>query len=138
MPTCLFCRIVVGEAPSHRVLDDGEVVGFLVVRPVFEGHVLLVTRAHRDDLADVEPTELADLMRAAQRVVAAQQDVLGAGGAWVSINHRVSQSVPHLHVHVVPRTKGDGLRGFFWPRTTYADDAAAAAVAGQLRAALSG
>ena len=115
------------------VLDEGDVVGFLDVRPVFEGHVLLVPRTHRDDLADVTPAELAELLAVAQRVAAAQERALGAGGAWVSINHRVSQSVPHLHVHVVPRTKGDGLRGFFWPRTTYADDAEAAEVAGRIR-----
>jgi histidine triad (HIT) family protein len=134
--SCLFCRIVAGEEPAHVVLDEGDVLGFLDVRPVFEGHVLLVPRTHRDDLADVEPAELAALVAAAQRVAAAQEAALGSGGAWVSINHRVSQSVPHLHVHVVPRTKGDGLRGFFWPRTKYADDAAAAAIAERLRTPL--
>jgi histidine triad (HIT) family protein len=133
---CLFCRIVAEQEPAHVVLDEGDVVGFLDVRPVFEGHVLLVPRTHRDDLADVTPAELADLLAAAQRVAAAQERALGAGGAWVSINHRVSQSVPHLHVHVVPRTKGDGLRGFFWPRTKYADADAAASVAEQLRTAI--
>ena len=136
VPPCLFCSIVAGDAPSHTVLDEPEVLGFLDVRPVFEGHALLVPKVHRDDLGDVTPEELAALMSAAQRVAAAQEEALGAGGAWVSINHRVSQSVPHLHVHVVPRTKGDGLRGFFWPRTKYADDGAAAEVAERLRRAL--
>ena len=137
MPGCLFCRIVAGDEPAHVVVEgDEQVLGFLDVRPVFEGHTLLVPRIHRDDLADVTPGELAGLLAVAQRVAAAQEQALGAGGAWVSINHRVSQSVPHLHVHVVPRTKGDGLRGFFWPRTKYADDAAAADVARRLRQAL--
>jgi histidine triad (HIT) family protein len=135
VPSCPFCAIVAG-ADAHRVIDDGEVVGFLDLRPVFEGHVLLIPRTHRQDLADATPAELTELLVAAQRVAAAQGGSLGATGAWVSINHRVSQSVPHLHVHVVPRTKGDGLRGFFWPRTKYADDEAAAAVAARLRAAL--
>jgi histidine triad (HIT) family protein len=132
---CLFCRIVAGDADAHVVLDEGGVVGFLDIRPVFEGHVLLVPRAHRDDLADAEPAELGELLAVAQRVATAQEAALGATGAWVSINHRVSQSVPHLHVHVVPRRKGDGLRGFFWPRTKYAEGAAVA-VADVLRAAL--
>ena len=136
VPACVFCSIVAGDTPSHTVVDDGEVVGFLDVRPVFEGHTLLVPRVHRDDLADVTPDELATLVAAAQRVADAQERALGAGGAWVSINHRVSQSVPHLHVHVVPRTKGDGLRGFFWPRTKYADEAEAADYAERLTAAL--
>lgn len=134
--SCLFCRIVAAEEPAHVVLDEGDVLGFLDVRPVFEGHTLLVPRTHRDDLADAQPGELAALLGAAQRVAAAQEAALGAGGAWVSINHRVSQSVPHLHVHVVPRTKGDGLRGFFWPRSKYADDGAAATIAERIRAAL--
>lgn len=138
MPDCLFCRIVAGDVDAHVVLDDGPVVGFLDIRPVFEGHVLLVPRTHRDDLADAAADELGALLDAARRVAAAQEAALGAKGAWVSVNHRVSQSVPHLHVHVVPRTKGDGLRGFFWPRTKYADGGAAADVAARLRDALAG
>ena len=138
VPPCLFCSIVAGDAPSHTVLDDPDVAGFLDVRPVFEGHTLLVPRVHRDDLGDVTPEELGTLVAAAQRVAAAQEEALGAGGAWVSINHRVSQSVPHLHVHVVPRTRGDGLRGFFWPRTTYADDAEAASYADRIAQGLTG
>jgi histidine triad (HIT) family protein len=136
VPDCLFCRIVAGAADGHRVLDEADVVGFLDIRPVFEGHVLLVPRTHRDDLADATADELGALLAAGQRVAAAQAAALGSKGAWLSINHRVSQSVPHLHLHVVPRTKGDGLRGFFWPRTTYAGDDAAAAVAARLRDAL--
>jgi histidine triad (HIT) family protein len=133
---CTFCRIAAGELPAHVVLDDGDVVGFLDARPVFEGHVLVVPRVHRDTLLDVPAAELPVLFGAVQRVAAAVVDALGAQGSWVSVNTVVSQSVPHVHVHVVPRTKGDGLRGFFWPRTKYASDDAAAAVAAKLRAAL--
>jgi histidine triad (HIT) family protein len=118
------------------VVAEAEVVAFLDARPVFEGHLLVIPRQHRADLLDCPAEELGILLATAQRLVVAVQSALGAGGAWVSINHRVSQSVPHLHVHVVPRTKGDGLRGFFWPRTKYVDDASAEAVADRLRRAL--
>lgn len=133
---CTFCEIVAGERPAYVVLDEPKVLAFLDVRPVFEGHTLVVPRTHRDTLLDVPAGELAVLFDAVQRVAAAVGPALGAGGSWVSVNNVVSQSVPHLHVHVVPRTKGDGLRGFFWPRTKYAGDDAAAAVAGSLRAHL--
>lgn len=133
---CTFCSIVAGEAPAAVVLDEPDLVGFLDVRPVFPGHVLLVPRAHRGTLADVPDGERDALFGAAARVAEAVRAGLGAGGAWVSLNDRVSQSVPHVHVHVIPRTKGDGLRGFYWPRTRYADDVDAEEVAARLRAAL--
>lgn len=138
MDGCTFCRIVEGEVPAHLVLDEPDVLAFLDVRPVFEGHVLVVPRVHRDTLLDVPAEELPVLFGAAQRVAGAVVDALGAQGSWLSVNNVVSQSVPHVHVHVVPRTKGDGLRGFFWPRTKYASDDAAAAVAAKLRSALGG
>ncbi|MEI2809476.1 MAG: HIT family protein [Nocardioides sp.] len=118
---CLFCRIVAGDEPAHVVYEDPAVMGFLDVRPVFKGHVLLVPRRHIDTLTEL-PTDLAaPLLLAAQHVARAVRDGLGAQGSFVAMNNTVSQSVPHLHVHVVPRTKGDGLRGFFWPRVKYAD-----------------
>jgi histidine triad (HIT) family protein len=132
---CLFCSIAAGTTPAHLVVDEPEVVAFLDIRPVFKGHTLVVPREHRDVLTDLGGDELAQLFAVAQRLAAAVELGLGAGGSWVSVNNRVSQSVPHVHVHVVPRTKGDGLRGFFWPRTKYADDAEAAAYAERLRAA---
>ncbi len=134
--TCLFCAIVAGEAPAHRVLETPDVVGFLDARPVFKGHVLLVTREHIDTLTDLPDDLLAPLLGTARRVAAAVRVGLGAQGSFVAMNNTVSQSVPHLHVHVVPRTKGDGLRGFFWPRTRYADDAEAESFAQRLTAAL--
>ena len=136
MDGCTFCRIVAGDLPAHVVLDEAEVLAFLDVRPVFEGHTLVVPRAHRATLLDLGADELPALFAAVQKVAAAVVDGLGAQGSWVSVNNVVSQSVPHVHVHVVPRTKGDGLRGFFWPRTTYRSDADAAAVAATLRAAM--
>ncbi len=136
MEGCTFCRIVAGELAAHVVLDGADVLAFLDVRPVFPGHTLVVPKVHHDTLLDLGDDELAPLFGAVRRVAAAVVDGLGAQGSWVSVNNVVSQSVPHLHVHVVPRTKGDGLRGFFWPRTKYASDADAAATAARLREAL--
>jgi histidine triad (HIT) family protein len=133
---CLFCRIVAGDAAAHHVLDDTDIVGFLDARPVFKGHVLLVPRTHYDDLSDLPAPLFQPLLAAAQRVSEAVRAGLGAQGSFVAMNNVVSQSVPHLHVHVVPRTKGDGLRGFFWPRTRYADEDEAADYAARLRSAL--
>ena len=135
MSACVFCQIVAGDLPAEKVLETDDLVGFLDTRPVFKGHVLLVPRAHVDTLPDL-PAALRDpFLEAAQRIAVAVKDALGAQGSFVAINNTVSQSVPHLHLHVVPRTKGDGLRGFFWPRTKYADGEAAS-YAEQLRAAL--
>jgi histidine triad (HIT) family protein len=133
---CLFCSIVAGDAPAQRVLESPEVVAFLDVRPVFKGHVLLVTRQHVATLTELPDGLLAPFFAASRRLAAAVRDGLGAQGTFVAVNNTVSQSVPHLHLHVVPRTKGDGLRGFFWPRTRYADDAEAAAYAARIRAEL--
>ena len=136
MPGCLFCSIVAGEIEADTVLESEHVVGFLDHRPVFKGHVLLVPREHVVTLPDL-PARLRDpFLEAGQRLATAMLSGLGAQGSFVAMNNTVSQSVPHLHLHVVPRTKGDGLRGFFWPRTKYADDAERAEYAGKLRAAL--
>ena len=122
---CVFCAIVAGEADAERVLEDDDFVGFLDTRPVFRGHVLLVPREHVVTLPDL-PARLRDpFVEHGQRLCTAMVEGLGAQGSFVAINNTVSQSVPHLHLHVVPRTKGDGLRGFFWPRTRYAADEAA-------------
>jgi histidine triad (HIT) family protein len=136
MTACAFCEIVAGRAPAHVVLDEPGVVAFLDIRPLFPGHVLLVPRPHLETLTDLPDDQLAPYLAAARRLAGAMEAVLGAAGSFVAINNKVSQSVPHLHTHVVPRRPKDGLRGFFWPRTRYADDAEAAAVAEQLRAGL--
>ena len=133
---CLFCSIAAGETASAVVLQDDDFVGFLDVRPVFKGHVLLVPRAHLVTLPDL-PAKLRDgFLAHAQRLATAMVAGLGAQGSFVAVNNTVSQSVAHLHLHVVPRTKGDGLRGFFWPRTKYADDAEMTAYADRVRAGL--
>jgi histidine triad (HIT) family protein len=135
---CAFCAIATGEAPAHLVVDEVQVLGFLDVKPLFPGHVLVVPRAHIETLDELPADQVRPLFARVQAVSRAVQAALGAQGSFVAMNNRVSQSVPHLHVHVVPRTKGDGLRGFFWPRTRYADDAEAAEVAARIRAALVG
>jgi histidine triad (HIT) family protein len=137
MTSCTFCSIVAGDLPAARVLDEDRMVAFLDVRPVFKGHTLLVPRDHVDTLPDL-PAGLRDtFLETAQRLSAVMTTGLGAQGSFVAINNVVSQSVPHLHLHVVPRTKGDGLRGFFWPRTKYADDDEMAAYAQRMRDGLS-
>ena len=135
MTDCVFCSIASGELEADRVLEDGVMVAFLDRRPLFKGHVLLVPREHVVTLPDL-PAALRDpFLAAGQRLAAAMVDALGAQGSFVAMNNTVSQSVPHLHLHVVPRTKGDGLRGFFWPRTKYADGEAGE-YAARLRAVL--
>ena len=122
----MFCQIISGEVPGHLVLETDDLVAFLDTRPVFKGHVLLVPRTHLETLPDLPAGQRDGFLAAAQRLATAVKDALGAQGSFVAINNTVSQSVPHLHLHVVPRTKGDGLRGFFWPRTKYGDGEAAA------------
>jgi histidine triad (HIT) family protein len=118
------------------VLETEHSVGFLDVHPVFPGHVLVVPRRHVVTLADVPPPDIGPLFADVQRVSAALPSVLGCDGTWVSMNNIVSQSVPHLHVHVVPRVRKDGLRGFYWPRQRYADDSTRIAMAERIRAGL--
>ncbi|TYB95898.1 HIT family protein [Micromonospora sp. WP24] len=136
MAGCVFCGIVSGELPAMRVTDEADGVAFLDTRPVFKGHVLVVPRPHLVTLADLPPKSLPGYFALVRRLAVAVEAGLGAGGTFVAINNKVSQSVPHLHTHVIPRTKGDGLRGFFWPRTRYSDDAEAQEYADRIAAAL--
>jgi histidine triad (HIT) family protein len=136
MAACAFCSIVAGETSAFVVLDDDVSMGFLDTRPLFPGHVLLVPRDHHETLTDLPLDLVEPFFARAQRMAGAVQSAMGATGTFVALNNSVSQSVPHLHVHVVPRTKGDGLKGFFWPRTKYRDDAHATEVAARIRAAL--
>ena len=117
----MFCQIVSRAVPAAIVFEDADSLAFLDHRPVFPGHCLLVPKQHLDSLVDVEPPLLGKLFANARLLALALEKSLGAQGAFVAINNRVSQSVPHMHVHVVPRTKGDGLKGFFWPRHKYRD-----------------
>jgi histidine triad (HIT) family protein len=136
VPDCLFCRIAAGQTAAHTVLETPELVAFLDHRPVFKGHVLLVPREHIATLPDLPPSLRDPFLAASQRLAAAMVSGLGAQGSFVAVNNTVSQSVPHLHLHVVPRTKGDGLRGFFWPRTKYSSDDEMREYAGLLADAL--
>ncbi len=132
---CLFCSIVAGDAAAHVVASDDSSVAFLDYRPVFPGHTLLVPRDHHETLADLPPPLVAPLFATAQRLARAVESGMDAHGTFVAVNNRVSQSVPHMHVHVVPRRRKDGLRGFFWPRQRYRDEEEMAAVAARIRAA---
>lgn len=133
---CTFCEIVRGDRAADIVYRDDDVVAFLDMRPLFPGHLLVVPTAHVETLGDLPDSTSAPLMRVVKAASRSMESGLGAQGSFVANNNRVSQSVPHLHVHVVPRTKGDGLRGFFWPRTSYRDAQASAAVAAALAVAL--
>ncbi len=132
----MFCQVIAGDVPGHVVLDEDETVAFLDVRPLFPGHCLLVPRAHHETLADLPHDLVAPLFAAVRRLSRAVEHAMAAEGSFVALNNRVSQSVPHLHVHVVPRRRKDGLRGFFWPRQRYESDEAATAVAASIGAVL--
>ncbi|MEV3922128.1 HIT family protein [Actinomadura coerulea] len=133
---CLFCEIIKGDRPAHVVLDAPDAMAFLDTRPLFKGHTLLVPRTHYETLTDLPEDLLGPFFAQAQRLARAMESVLEAAGSFVAMNNRISQSVPHLHVHVVPRNPKDGLRGFFWPRQKYASDSEAADYAARLSKAL--
>ena len=132
----MFCAIVAGRVPAFTVVDEPAGMAFLDTRPVFKGHVLVVPRPHIAQLADLPAELVPGYFGLVQQVAAAVPRALGAQGTFVAINNVVSQSVPHLHTHVVPRTKGDGLRGFFWPRHKYTSDDEAAGYAKRIAAEL--
>ncbi|NPV48877.1 MAG: HIT family protein [Armatimonadetes bacterium] len=133
---CLFCRIIRGEVPHELVLGTERTVAFLDHRPLFHGHCLVVPRVHYVTLLELPPAELAPLFQATQLVAQAVREAMEADGIFVGVNNVVSQSVPHLHIHVVPRRRGDGLKGFFWPRQRYESAEAMAEVADRVRAAV--
>jgi histidine triad (HIT) family protein len=133
MSDCLFCAIAAGDKPAFAVHSDPDMLAFLDVRPVFKGHVLVIPRTHVPTLTDLDPVgPYFQHVKAAARAV---EEGLSAAGTFVAMNNKISQSVPHLHTHVVPRVKGDGLRGFFWPRTKYASDEEAGDYAERIAAA---
>ena len=133
---CVFCAIVAGEQPAHWVAKTDEVCAFFDARPVFEGHVLVIPRPHIEKLTELTREQLTAVFSLGQRIAAAFPKTLGAEGAFLGLNHVISQSVPHVHLHVVPRKKGDGLRGFFWPRRKYASEEDAERLAALLRTVL--
>jgi histidine triad (HIT) family protein len=134
--SCLFCDIVAGKIPAEIVWRDESAVAFLDHRPLFPGHVLLVPAAHIETLADVPPAHVGPLFQAVQKLESAVEHALEAEGTFIAINNRVSQSDPHLHIHIVPRRKGDGLKGFFWPRRKYDSDEHLRETANKIRQAI--
>ena len=136
MADCLFCRIASGELPATIVYEDENSVAFLDHRPLFPGHTLLVPRAHVETLVDLPAKLVAPYFETAQLVARGVESAMEAEGTFVAMNNRVSQSVPHLHVHVVPRRRKDGLKGFFWPRTKYKSDEEMEEVKKKIAAAL--
>jgi histidine triad (HIT) family protein len=133
---CTFCEIIAGTRPAAVVHETDDFFAFLDHRPLFPGHTLVVPRAHLVTLLDLPGDVIGPFFTEVQRVTAAVTTAMAAAGSFVAENNVVSQSVPHLHVHVVPRNRKDGLRGFFWPRTRYADDDEMAAVAARIGAML--
>ena len=136
MAACLFCEIAAGQQPAAMVYADDRFAAFLDVRPLFPGHLLVVPRTHVVTLPDLPAEDVGPYFARVQAMSRAVRDAMGSQGTFVALNNVVSQSVPHLHTHVVPRTRGDGLRGFFWPRGKYPSDEEAAAVAARIAAAL--
>ncbi len=120
-PSCVFCRVIDGVEGAHLVARDDVAMAFLDRSPLFPGHTLVVPTRHAVTLTDLRADELGPFFERVQRVSAAIVVALEAGGTFVANNNIVSQSVGHLHVHVVPRSRGDGLKGFFWPRRRYAE-----------------
>jgi histidine triad (HIT) family protein len=127
-PDCLFCKIAAGRIPGYVVYQNNELIAFLDIHPLFPGHVLLCPRRHHETLLDLPANLTGPMMAATQVLAKAVEAAVDADGTFIAINNRVSQTVPHLHIHVVPRRRRDGLRGFFWPRQPYRDDDAREAV----------
>jgi histidine triad (HIT) family protein len=126
--SCLFCGIISGEVSASVVFEDDVTIAFLDHRPLFHGHCLLVPKQHFETLVDLPVELVGSFFQNVQLLTRAVEAAMEAEGSFVAMNNRVSQSVPHLHVHVVPRRRKDGLKGFFWPRTKYADEEQMAAV----------
>ncbi len=132
---CVFCDVIALRVNSHMVYEDEVAVAILDASPLFKGHTLLLPRSHTEDLYALGEGSAARYFADLRTLSRAVQTAMGADGTFVALNNRVSQSVPHMHFHIVPRRFNDGLRGFFWPRTSYASEAEADEVAGRIRRA---
>ena len=135
---CLFCQIAAKRRAAAVVFEDDDSLVFLDHRPLFAGHCLLIPKTHVETLADLPLAQVGPLFTVAQRVARAMEDGLAAEGSFVAVNNRVSQSVAHLHIHVVPRRKKDGLKGFFWPRGRYTTELEMETVRAKLEGAVAG
>lgn len=133
---CIFCDIVLDPTSAEVVFEDDVSIAFLDIRPVFHGHTLLIPRSHHETLADVPDELVQPLFATARMLSVAVPAAMGSEGTFVAMNNKISQSVPHLHVHVVPRKRKDGLRGFFWPRQKYASEEQRSTVGAAIRAAI--
>lgn len=133
---CPFCKIVRAEAQSYKVFEDDITLAFLDRRPLFPGHSLLIPKSHYETLIDLPASLVSPLFQNAQLLARAMEQGLQAEGTFVAINNRISQSVPHLHIHIVPRHKKDGLKGFFWPRQHYPDEEAVLSIQSTLRSTI--
>lgn len=133
---CLFCGIVNGEVTGSIVFEDEVSMAFLDHRPLFPGHCLLVPKTHYETLTDLPQTLVGPFFQSVQLLARAVELALEAEGTFVAMNNRVSQSVPHLHVHIVPRRKGDGLKGFFWPRRKYESEVASIEITKKIQSAI--
>ena len=134
--SCLFCKIVSGEVAARIVFEDQHCLAFLDHRPVFPGHCLLIPKSHYETLADLPEALIQPFFKNAQLLARAVEQAMEAHGTFVAVNNKISQSVPHLHVHIVPRRRKDGLRGFFWPRSPYRNPDEAEAVQAAIREVL--
>jgi len=137
-PDCVFCAVIAGKSEAEIVFSDEVSVAFLDHRPLFPGHVLLVPRVHHVTIEDLPADLVGPLFTNAQRLAGAVREAMEAQGTFVAMNNIVSQSVPHLHVHIVPRRRKDGLRGFFWPRTKYGGPKEMAAAGAAIRRQIEG
>jgi len=135
---CVFCKIVRGDIKAYTVYEDEKTVVFLDSGPIFEGHCLICPKEHVDNIHDLPVGLMEPLLKTAKVIGAAVEQGLGAEGSFMALNNTVSQSVPHLHLHVIPRRKGDGMKGFFWPRRPYRDESHMLAIQEALRKAIAG
>lgn len=136
MNDCTFCQIIKGQISAFTVFEDSDSIAFLDNRPLFPGHVLLIPKTHISILAEMPDEKIGPFFKTVRNLSVAVEKAMNAQGSFIALNNRVSQSVPHLHVHIVPRTRGDGLKGFFWPRKKYKDEAEMIEVADKIRAAI--
>jgi histidine triad (HIT) family protein len=133
---CVFCKIIAGELKTYKVYEDGQTIVFLDAGPVFAGHCLISPKVHYQTMMDLPHDLLAPLFSTTQLICRAVEKGLQSGGSFVAVNNKISQTVPHLHIHVIPRTKGDGMKGFFWPRRPYRDDEHMLEIQQKLQAAI--